>query len=168
MGSLLSRQGILIGLALAGVPLFVAVVMVASSAMRRRAVAPVNAASGGDAAAEEVLEELLADVQIGEDPSEQPPSPSGGGGDERGEGMPPKSEDVDGQKQESDEEEQADTESALGDLASLFFDEDTSLASLEQFCKGLPDVNAEDLLKMGRTIVERLSTSVRKSTEAAV
>jgi hypothetical protein len=61
------------------------------------------------------------------------------------------------QKKEKEEEEEAeDKSSGLGDLASLFEEEDTSLSALEQFCKGMMDVDADALMQSSLNVMQQL------------
>ncbi|HEY4688201.1 MAG TPA: hypothetical protein VIK33_02730 [Anaerolineae bacterium] len=160
VSSLLSRQGILIGLVLAGVPLIAAIVLLTSAAMRRAGVMP-DAAQDIEANAEEALEELLADVQMGDGPASPEQAQNATAPDEE-EHTQKEEREPQQQQQEEEEEEKSNTDNALADLASFFGEEDTSLAALEQLVKGLPDLSAEDLHKLAGTIAERLRTGQRK------
>ena len=70
------------------------------------------------------------------------------------------------EEEKKKEEEQAQSEaesdgqsSGLGDLASLFEEEDTSINVLEAFCKGMPEVSADEVLSIGADILHRLRES---------
>jgi hypothetical protein len=72
------------------------------------------------------------------------------------------------EEEKKKEEEQAAEESdgqssGLGDLASLFEEEDTSINVLEAFCKGMPDMGVDELLSMGSDLLHRLRESNRSS-----
>ncbi len=61
------------------------------------------------------------------------------------------------EKKEEEAAEEADDQSAgLGDLASLFEEEDTSINVLEAFCKGMPEINVDDLLATAKDMVFQL------------
>ncbi len=64
------------------------------------------------------------------------------------------------EEEEEEEEQQQDDSGGLGDLASLFEEEDTSLAALENFCKGLPDVNVDVLISNGKSTVVALKDAI--------
>lgn len=91
--------------------------------------------------AQESLDDLLVEVETGEQAVS-------------GEGQEKTEEE---KKEEEQSEQEADGQSAgLGDLASLFEEEDTSINVLEAFCKGMPDVSLDELLTMGADIAYRL------------
>jgi small subunit ribosomal protein S3 len=58
----------------------------------------------------------------------------------------------------------------LGDLASLFEEEDTSINVLEAFCKGMPDISVDELLTMGDNIARQIEkrVSYKKATKKAI
>ena len=93
------------------------------------------------------LEELLADVQIGTLEPEVETKPEETPEEKKEEILP------------AETDADADTSSGLGDLASLFEEEDTSLSTLEAFCKGLTEVNIDELLGLGKRVIERFRTS---------
>ena len=161
LASILNQEGVLIALAIATLPMFIAVGLVISSRVKTK---PGGTTEDGEAAADDddeeaELEELLADVQleagqmgmvIGPDGlPEQPGAP----GD-----VPP---DQQQQQEEATNEEEESEESGhdpnnpLGDLASLFAEEDTSVAQLELLSKGMPEIDIDELLAKARELVRR-------------
>ncbi len=149
-GALFSQSGVLFGIVVSTVPLLAALAVLVLPAVRRTvrvvthgaaavteeeaaAIAVAEAEGGGGG---EVLEELVAEVPTEANLEVNP------------EAKPEEA------PQSDESEEQADP--GLGDLASLFEEEDTSIAALEAFCKGMTDVNVDDLHKRGREIVDKL------------
>ena len=66
-------------------------------------------------------------------------------------------------KEEERAESESDTSSGLGDLASLFEEEDTSINVLEAFCKGMPEVTVDEVLTMGTDLLYGLRESNKAS-----
>ncbi len=129
---LLNSQIVLIGLALSVIPLFVAMALLAAPYLKRKPVAAEEIAAQEGALAEGNLEELLADVQLEATAAAQEAQK--------------KKEEEEKKEEEKKQEESEEQANSLGDLASLFEEEDTSLSALEQFCKGMPDIPADQLL----------------------
>ena len=92
---------------------------------------------------EESLDALLAEVEVGEQT-------------EAAQGQAQKEEE---KKEEKPAEEEQSENAGLGDLASLFEEEDTSINVLEAFCKGMPEISVDELLTMGIDLVHRLRQS---------
>jgi len=160
LASILNQEGVLIAMAIATLPMFIAVGLIVSSRIKTK---PGGTAEDGEAAADDdeeaELEELLADVQleagqmgivIGPDGlPEQPGAP----GD-----VPPDQQQQQQEEATSEEEsgeEGPDPNNPLGDLASLFAEEDTSVAQLEMLSKGMPEVDIDELLAKARELVRR-------------
>ena len=144
ISSLLSQKGLLVGILFSAVPLVIAIGLVASLLLRKSAESSEEVAALEEQS-EEQLEELLAGIQIEDQPDQE------------------------GQQQEQEKEkepEQAEQEGAeelvaggLSDLLNLFEEEDTSLSTLEAFCKGMPDVGIEDLLEKSGKVSSHLRES---------
>jgi ribosomal protein L12E/L44/L45/RPP1/RPP2 len=102
----------------------------------------------------EQLEELLADVQLEEQPAQEGQQPGPAQEQEQQEGQG---------ETEQEEAEQAEPEDqntgGLGDLLNLFEEEDTSIATLEAFCKGLPDVSVDELFEKSKKVASHLHRS---------
>jgi hypothetical protein len=98
-------------------------------------------------ASEAALEELLAGVEL-----------EGQQGQEGQEGQAAGAQEEEEEKKEEAEEDQPAEEQGalLGDLLSLFEEEDTSLSVLELFCKGMPDVAMADLTETATTVARHL------------
>ena len=79
-------------------------------------------------------EEKAPDTPLEETP-EPPPAPPEG-----------QEQEEDEKKEEEEEEEEEEGKPVLGDLASLFEEEDTSLSSLEALSKGLSEIGVDDLV----------------------
>jgi hypothetical protein len=60
-------------------------------------------------------------------------------------------------------EQSEEASSGLGDLASLFEEEDTSISALETFCKNLADVVIDDLLTKAKDLARDLRAFVAQS-----
>ena len=153
--TLLGQQGILISVMLAAVPLLVAAALVVSPLLRKRGQTPAEELPGAEEQSEQSLEELLTDVSIEEPAAEARPA-------EAQQAQEIKEEQEREAKPEEDSSEQS---SDLGDLASLFEEEDTSLATLEAFCKGMPDFAADDLLANATQVRLLLRQGVGKAPE---
>ncbi len=143
-GSILGQRGLLIGGLLALVPLIGAVVVFASPLLRKGELEDDLPAP--EEQTEENLEELLSDVQL-EQQAQEGQAPEAQQGQE---GQKPPEE----QQQPSEEEEQQ--ESGLGDLASLFEEEDTSLSALELFCKNLAELEISGLSENATQVARQL------------
>jgi hypothetical protein len=146
--SLLSQKGLLVSILFSAVPLAIAIGLVASPLLRKSAEPPEEMAVLEEQS-EEQLEELLTDVQIEDQPAQE------------GQQQQPDQEQEQGEEPEPEEqagEEELATD-GLGDLLNLFEEEDTSLSTLEAFCKGMPDVGIEDLLDKCRMTSSHLHES---------
>jgi len=136
---------IVVSLLLSIAPLLAAFTMVTLPRIRIRMgiQAPEEAAAAAALAQPgESLDELLAEVQAGEETAAP--------GEEQA--------NEDENKEDEDEkpvEEEESQGASLGDLASLFEVEDTSINALEAFCKGMPEVNIDSILTMGADILRR-------------
>lgn len=157
LDSIFNQDGILLALGIAVLPMFIAVGLIVSSQLRARPQAAAGEAALADNEEAE-LEELLADVQLENIPAGGPGEASGQQPDQAaapGE-QPPGQAEATGEEEEEEEEENAvDANNPLGDLASLFAEEDTSVAQLEMMCKGLPDISVDDLLTRTRDSLRR-------------
>ncbi|MBI5302742.1 MAG: hypothetical protein HY868_11435 [Chloroflexi bacterium] len=65
-------------------------------------------------------------------------------------------------EEEEEEEEEKQEDGGLGDLASLFEEEDTSLAALENFCKGLPEINVDVLIANAKSAAQTLKDAIAR------
>lgn len=139
---LLSSQIVIIGLVLSVIPLFVAIGMLAAPYLRRKPPAAEPAVEQAGELTEGTLEELLANVQLEANAAAQEAQK--------------KKEEEEKKEEEKKQEEEEEQANALGDLASLFEEEDTSISVLEQFCKGMPDISADQLLDTAHDIWKRL------------
>lgn len=110
----------------------------------------VTAEEPSDAA----LEELLEDVKL-EDPTAQVPGEAN-----QAEGA----KEEEKKEEEEEEEKQEDQNNGLGDLASLFEEEDTSLSALEAFCKGMADVNVDTLITNAKGLVRSIKDGIARRT----
>ncbi len=144
--SIFNQDGIVIALAIAILPMFLAVGLVVASRLRATSTDEAGEAAAADGEAE--LEELLADVQLDAGQAGgQPPDQAAAPGEQ-----PPEQTEATG---EEEEEEAPDPNNPLGDLTSLFAEEDTSVALLEGLCKDMPDVDIDDLMKTSREMLRR-------------
>ncbi len=154
MDSIFSQDGIVIALLFAALPLLGAIGLVVVARVRTRA----TGLDGGsiDEQGEAELEELLAGVQL-----DGAPGPGGSQAPDEAEQQTDQPSDQEQKppeeqlQQDEEEQENVDSHNPLGDLASLFEDEDTSLQTLEALSKGLPDCTADDLLSTAREIMRR-------------
>lgn len=166
LASIFSQEGIIFALAIAALPMFIAIGLVVATRLSARSVSAKGEAGAEDQEAD--LEELLADVQLDEGMIGGGPGPEGAvAGAEPGQENKP-DEKQPGQEEEEKEEEEEDEETIdannpLGDLASLFAEEDTSLASLEALCKGMPELVIDDMLNTARNILRRFKEERRKN-----
>ncbi|HLF25112.1 MAG TPA: superinfection immunity protein [Anaerolineae bacterium] len=164
--SLLSQNGILIGMLLAIVPLLVALVLAVGPRLRaRQAQAEAQAetleleeALGGiDAQPEQPSPDSLDEVVIGGQPDEGETALEGSGASqEKG--------DEEQDPEQVKEQEAEEPSAVLGDLASLFEEEDTTLTSLEALIKDLPDISADELYKTGTKVADQLRKGSRRRT----
>lgn len=142
-----SQPIMLLSIFLSLAPLLVAFSYVTLPKLRLRMRGEVPEEALGDATpsqTQESLDDLLVEVETGEQTVP-------------GEGQENTEEE---KKEEEVAEEEADGQSSgLGDLASLFEEEDTSINVLEAFCKGMPDITVDELLTMGADILHRLRQS---------
>jgi len=145
LASIFSQGGVWLALALAVLPIIVAVSLILLA--RLRPPAPPAASDELSTDAEAGLEELLADLQLDAEngPAAEPDAPSNPVNPENPQPPP----------EEEEPEQTQDPNNMLGDLASLFEEEDTSLIVLETLCKGMPDIAVEDLLRQGREVMRR-------------
>ncbi len=154
--SLLSQQGFVVGVAIAAVPLLAAMVLVAASLARRRDRTAGEAPDGE--VAERSLEDLLADVVIDDESATAGQSPDSQAA-EQSKLLAPTEEEGKTEEAPPDQAEEEDAEDAdggLGDLASLFEVEDTTLVDLEAFCKGMLEVNVDELLTTAGEVLRDL------------
>jgi hypothetical protein len=149
--SLLSQKGLLVGILFSAVPLVIAIGLVVSPLLRKSAEPSSEELATLEEQPEEQLEELLAGVQIEDQP------------DQEGQQQQPAQEQ---ELEQGEEPEQAEQEGAeelatggLGDLLNLFEEEDTSLTTLEAFCKGMADVGIEDLLGKCKQVSSQIHRS---------
>lgn len=103
---------------------------------------------------EAALEELLTDVQL-DDPTAQSPI-------DAAQAEAAANEEENKKEEEEEEEKQDDQNGGLGDLASLFEEEDTSLSALEAFCKGMVDVNVDALLTQAKGLVSSIKDGIAR------
>jgi hypothetical protein len=94
-----------------------------------------------------ILEELLPDVTL----EEVPPDAA------------EKKEEEKKAEEQPASEQSEEASSGLGDLASLFEEEDTSISALETFCKNLADVVIDDLLTKAKDLARDLRAFVAQS-----
>ena len=137
------QPGIILGVLVAAIPLFLAsatMTLPRMKRMRRRIlkrmgvkVVEEEQATVAAKPVEESLDDMLAQVQATEAETQAAATAPG----------EPQAEE---KKEEKTEEESEEQSSGLGDLASLFEEEDTSLGALEAFCKGMAEVNIDELL----------------------
>jgi hypothetical protein len=99
------------------------------------------------------LAELLADVQIGT-LDQGPDAQAQEKPEEKKEEPPPAPQDAEDSPS-----------SGLGDLASLFEEEDTSISTLEKFCKGMADIKIEDLAGLSQHVLERFLVNNSRASE---
>lgn len=176
--SLLGQQGFVVGVVVAAVPLLAAMTLVTVGFARRRDESAREASS--DEAAGLHLEELLADVVIEDESTVTEQSPDAPDV-ERRTASPSAEEQNKAEEATQDQAEEAEEaegeEGGLGDLVGLFEIEDTTLSDLEAFCKGMLEVNVDELLttagevlrdldKVNRLRPERPSERSLRSREA--
>ena len=143
-----SQPLMLLSIFLSVAPLLAAFTYITLPRLRRRGSQATEVAADA-APASESLDDLLVDVEL--DP-------------ETAQGQAPDQAEEEKKKEEEQAAEESDGQSSgLGDLASLFEEEDTSINVLEAFCKGMPDMGVDDLLEMGTDLLHRLRESNRAS-----
>ena len=136
--SLIGQPAIVLGIFLSALPLLAAFALVSLPRLRKREQAP-EGISAEAIQPEERLEELIGLESV--DPLEMTDQEQ-------------KTEEE--KKEELPTEETDEQSSGLGDLASLFEEEDTSINVLEAFCKGMPEINVDELLATAMNMVQRL------------
>ena len=152
LGLIFSQPGIVLGMLISVIPLLAAVTFVTlpnislKIGTRIGVLKPTRASSRAEEfertgelpQSEEGLDELITEVESTEESTEGQEE----GGEEKTE--------------EQATEEAEDQSSGLGDLASLFEEEDTSVNVLEAFTKGMADINVDELFAMGANMVYQL------------
>jgi hypothetical protein len=167
LDSLLSQNGILIGVALAAAPLLAALALVILP--RLRAPAPeqevmLEDATDFEAQPEPPLDELIEDVVIGEQLDEEADQAAEA---TSADGRRPVQE-KEGDEQDPEqvrEQEGEESGAVLGDLTSLFEEEDTSLTTLEAMVKDLPEFSVDDLFKSTNQVVDQLRKGAPKRAD---
>jgi hypothetical protein len=149
VATLLSQRAIIVGAFLVIVPLAVAMVLVAAPYVQKKT------PEIQEAQAEAGLEELLADVQLEGDQVQA---------SQAQEGQPLAQDQLPDEEQQEREMEEEDEEgnlsgNFLGDLASLFEEEDTSLSASEAMCEGLVEIAIADLAAKVKGVVRQLQES---------
>jgi uncharacterized membrane protein YdfJ with MMPL/SSD domain len=152
--ALAGQWPIVLGALLVMVPLIVAVALVAGPFIRQKTSAPV-ASTIQEAQAEAALEELLAGIQLEGDQVLV---------DQAQQDQPLAQDQLPDEEQEerTTEEQEGDEKlstSSLGDLASLFEEEDTTLSASEAMAHGLEDIAVADLAKKVSGVVRQLKES---------
>ncbi len=160
VSSLFSQQIVIVALLLSLIPILIAVGVLTVPALRRRTELPEPVVV--DELAEEAkLEELLGDTQLVEPGVEEKDK------DKKEE----KKEDEKKEEKPPEDEPSESADSSLGDLSNLFEEEDTSLTALENFCKGLAEVSADQLLSnaldLRRKLREMNTARARKNNPRA-
>jgi hypothetical protein len=150
VSSIFGQTGVIVSIILSASLLLGAGVILAAPRFRQEAPFPEEQLAEGEAS-EESLEELLANVELD---GQQVQEGQAAGVQEQGQQEEEKEE----EKEEEAEEDQPAEEQGglLGDLLSLFEEEDTSLSVLEIFCKGMPDVVMADLIETATTVARHL------------
>ena len=146
VSSIFGQTGVIVSIILSVLLLLGAVVILAAPRSRQEAPFPEEQLAEGEAS-EAALEELLAGVEL-----------EGQQVQEGQAGVPEQGQQEEEEKKEEAEEDQPAEEQGalLGDLLSLFEEEDTSLSVLEIFCKGMPDVAMADLIETATTVARHL------------
>lgn len=151
LSALFTQPIFLLGIFLS-VGIWGAAIVISIAPYVRRAPAPVLPAPTllmpSEQPADAVLEELLPDVTLEAAPPDAP-----------------KKEEEEEKKNEEPATEEAEEEgsSGLGDLASLFEEEDTSLSALETFCKNLADITIDDLMNKAKELARDLRASIAQN-----
>lgn len=149
---IVEQPGIVFGVLVAAIPLLLvsgAMTMPRIRRIRKRIfkrigikVVEEEETAAGTQPVEESLDDMLAQVQATD--AEAAATAAPGQQEEK-------------KKEEKSAEEEADEQSSgLSDLASLFEEEDTSIGALEAFCKGMADINVDELLTTGANILYQL------------
>ncbi len=147
ISSIFGQTGVIVSIILSASLLLGAVVILAAPRFRQEAPSAEEQLAEGEAS-EASLEELLAGVELE--------------GQQVQEGQAAEVQEQSQQKEEEKEEEAEEDQPAeeqgalLGDLLSLFEEEDTSLSVLEIFCKGMPDVAMADMIETATTVARHL------------
>jgi hypothetical protein len=143
VSSIFGQTGVIVSIILSATLLLGAVVILAAPRFRQGTLSPEELLDEGEAS-EASLEELLAGVEL---EGQQGQEGQAAGAQEEEEEK----------KEEAEEDQPAEEQGALlGDLLSLFEEEDTSLSVLEIFCKGMPDVAMADLIETATTVARHL------------
>jgi len=154
--SLMGSTGVLVSVLLpVGLLIVAGLVIAAPRRGKGRAAGLFGGGGEGEEgeASEAELEELLAGVDMEGQAVQEGQAQEGVGPG----GQPEKEEGETEEKDNEQEEEQAEEQQQpLGDLLSLFEEEDTSLSALEAFCKGMPDVNMNDMVDNMHKVLKRL------------
>ncbi len=146
--SIFGQTGVIVSIILSASLLLGAVVILAAPRFRQGTLSPEEQLDEGEAS-EASLEELLAGVEL--------EGQLGQEGQEGQEGQAAGAQEEEEKKEEAEEDQPAEEQGALlGDLLSLFEEEDTSLSVLEIFCKGMPDVAMADLIETAMTVARHL------------
>ena len=125
-------------------PLLAAFSFITLPRLRKRGAQAAEIVAGAGPAPES-LDDLLVEVEL------DPQTP---------EAQAQAQADEEKKKEEEQAQEEADNQSSgLGDLASLFEEEDTSINVLEAFCKGMPEMGADEVLALGSDLLYRLRES---------
>ena len=150
VSSIFGQTGVIVSIILSASLLLGAVVILAVPRFRQQVPSAEEQLAEGEAS-EASLEELLAGVEL---EGQQVQEGRAAGVQEQGQQEEEKEE----EKEEEAEEDQPAEEQGglLGDLLSLFEEEDTSLSVLEIFCKGMPDVVMADLIETVTTVARHL------------
>lgn len=149
---LMAQPVFVFSLLLSFAPLLAAIAILVVPYIRDRVKPPViEEIATEEAAQDAALEELLADVKI-EDPAAQ--------GEAKKDDAAAAEEEQ--KKAEEEEERQDDSSGGLGDLAGLFEEEDTSLSALEAFCKGLAEINVDNLMTNAKETIQTLRDAVAR------
>jgi hypothetical protein len=138
--SFIGQPAIVLGALLSALPLLVAFAIVSLPRLRKPQQALAGIPLGEQIQSEEPLDDLVGLESV--DPLETTDQEQ--------------NEEEEQKKEEEAQEETDDQSAGLGDLASLFEEEDTSINALEAFCKGMPEVNVDALLATAKNIVHQL------------
>ncbi len=166
--ALLSQEGFVVGVVGAAAPLLAALALVAATLARRRDGVAGETASIG--ATEQGLEELLADVAVDDQSAVAEQSPDTQETEQRAPSAQAEEEKKteEAPPDQAGEEEAEEADGGLGDLASLFEIEDTTLAGLEAFCKDMLEVNVQELSTTAREVLGDLQLINRSRPEPAL
>ena len=154
--ALAGQQGIILGVIAAAVPLLGALALASASAFaRRRGQAPGDTPAE-DEQAEQTLAELLADVNVGDEPDQVEPAQEEPKPGQAAEDKTQAKQEEPAKPEEDKKDKGEEAQSDLGDLASLFIEEDTTLAGLELFCKSLDEISVDNLLESAVQVSRQL------------